>query len=163
MFLYKSQTLQIFKGDVCQVLSFVIPNDGRPLVFQDLNCLIGRYLTPLQKESFLTQDEVWHTLPCSLVGSTGSHRHPASLLKHVVHPPTQLDVLFGNLHEMVEFQVEFLKTLEDGTRLVPDLEKLERVDQFKVFFFQQSVSSIHTHPVRSLLFVLESTGVQALE
>lgn len=44
----------------------------------------------------------------------------------------QLDVLFGNLPEMVEFQVEFLKTLEDGTRLVPDLEKLERVDQFKV-------------------------------
>lgn len=44
----------------------------------------------------------------------------------------QLDVLFGNLAEMVEFQVEFLKTLEDGTRLVPDLEKLERVDQFKV-------------------------------
>lgn len=45
----------------------------------------------------------------------------------------QLDVLFGNLQEMVEFQVEFLKTLEDGTRLVPDLEKLERVDQFKVY------------------------------
>lgn len=44
----------------------------------------------------------------------------------------QLDVLFGNLLEMVEFQLEFLKTLEDGTRLVPDLEKLERVDQFKV-------------------------------
>lgn len=44
----------------------------------------------------------------------------------------QLDVLFGNLPEMLEFQVEFLKTLEDGTRLVPDLEKLERVDQFKV-------------------------------
>lgn len=45
----------------------------------------------------------------------------------------QLDVLFGNLPEMVEFQVEFLKTLEDGTRLVPDLEKLERVEQFKVY------------------------------
>lgn len=44
----------------------------------------------------------------------------------------QLDVLFGNLPEMVEFQVEFLKTLEDGTRLVPDLDKLEKVDQFKV-------------------------------
>lgn len=41
-------------------------------------------------------------------------------------------MLFGNLTEMVEFQVEFLKTLEDGVRLVPDLEKLERVDQFKV-------------------------------
>lgn len=47
--------------------------------------------------------------------------------------PFQLDVLFGNLPEMVEFQVEFLKTLEDGTRLVPDLEKLERVEQFKVW------------------------------
>lgn len=47
-------------------------------------------------------------------------------------PTLKLDVLFGNLTEMVEFQVEFLKTLEDGTRLVPDLEKLERVDQFKV-------------------------------
>jgi len=34
---------------------------------------------------------------------------------------------------MVQFQVEFLKTLEDGTRLVPDLEKLERVNQFKVY------------------------------
>lgn len=44
----------------------------------------------------------------------------------------KLDVLFGNLTEMVEFQVEFLKTLEDGVRLVPDLEKLEKVDQFKV-------------------------------
>lgn len=41
-------------------------------------------------------------------------------------------MLFGNLPEMVEFQLEFLKTLEDGTRLVPDLEKLESVDQFKV-------------------------------
>lgn len=35
---------------------------------------------------------------------------------------------------MLEFQVEFLKTLEDGTRLVPDLEKLERVEEFKVCF-----------------------------
>lgn len=40
---------------------------------------------------------------------------------------------------MVAFQVEFLKTLEDGVRLVPDLEKLEKVEQFKVislFTFQ---------------------------
>lgn len=44
----------------------------------------------------------------------------------------QLDVLFGNLGEMVEFQVEFLRTLEDGIRLVPDLDRLERVEHFKV-------------------------------
>lgn len=43
----------------------------------------------------------------------------------------QLDVLFGNLGEMVEFQVEFLRTLEDGIRLVPNLDQLERVEQFK--------------------------------
>ncbi|XP_037322485.2 rho guanine nucleotide exchange factor TIAM1 isoform X3 [Pungitius pungitius] len=78
---------------------------------KDLNCLIGRYLTPLQKETFLTQDE--------------------------------LDVLFGNLLEMVEFQLEFLKTLEDGTRLVPDLEKLERVDQFKKILFSLGGSFLY--------------------
>uniref|UniRef100_A0A8C9ZW54 TIAM Rac1 associated GEF 1 n=1 Tax=Sander lucioperca TaxID=283035 RepID=A0A8C9ZW54_SANLU len=78
---------------------------------KDLNCLIGRYLTPLQKETFLTQDD--------------------------------LDVLFGNLPEMVEFQVEFLKTLEDGTRLVPDLEKLERVDQFKKILFSLGGSFLY--------------------
>nr|XP_057935458.1 rho guanine nucleotide exchange factor TIAM1 isoform X2 [Doryrhamphus excisus] len=78
---------------------------------KDLNCLIGRYLSPLQKETFLTQDE--------------------------------LDVLFGNLPEMVEFQVEFLKTLEDGTRLVPDLEKLERVEQFKKILFSLGGSFLY--------------------
>ncbi|XP_056612720.1 rho guanine nucleotide exchange factor TIAM1 isoform X1 [Triplophysa dalaica] len=78
---------------------------------KDLNCLIGRYLTPLQQESFLTQDE--------------------------------LDVLFGNLPEMLEFQVEFLKTLEDGTRLVPDLEKLERVGEFKKILFSLGGSFLY--------------------
>ncbi|XP_041733832.2 rho guanine nucleotide exchange factor TIAM1 [Coregonus clupeaformis] len=78
---------------------------------KDLNCLIGRYLTPLQKETCLTQDE--------------------------------LDILIGNLPEMVQFQVEFLKTLEDGTRLVPDLEKLERVDQFKKILFSLGGSFLY--------------------
>ncbi|KAG5837480.1 hypothetical protein ANANG_G00239710 [Anguilla anguilla] len=57
---------------------------------KDLNCLIERYLTPLQKESFLTQDE--------------------------------LDVLFGNLAEMVEFQ---------------------RVDQFKKVLFSLGGSFLY--------------------
>lgn len=46
---------------------------------------------------------------------------------------------------MVEFQVEFLKTLEDGVRLVPDLEKLEKVDQFKV--------SLTLKPLKAALLV----------
>uniref|UniRef100_A0A3B3RGX5 TIAM Rac1 associated GEF 1 n=1 Tax=Paramormyrops kingsleyae TaxID=1676925 RepID=A0A3B3RGX5_9TELE len=58
-------------------------------------------------------------------------------------PTSPLDVLFGNLVEMVEFQVEFLKTLEDGTRLVPDLEKLERVDQFKKVLFSLGGSFLY--------------------
>ncbi|TRY83145.1 hypothetical protein DNTS_020657 [Danionella cerebrum] len=78
---------------------------------KDLNILIERYLNPLQKESFLSQEE--------------------------------LDVLFGNLAEMVEFQVEFLKTLEDGTRLVADLDKLERVDQFKKVLFSLGGSFLY--------------------
>ncbi|XP_018101440.1 T-lymphoma invasion and metastasis-inducing protein 1 isoform X3 [Xenopus laevis] len=78
---------------------------------KDLNCLMERYLKPLQKETFLTQDE--------------------------------LDVLFGNLLEMVEFQVEFLKTLEDGVRLVPDLEKLEKVEQFKKVLFSLGGSFLY--------------------
>nr|XP_033805419.1 T-lymphoma invasion and metastasis-inducing protein 1 isoform X2 [Geotrypetes seraphini] len=78
---------------------------------KDLNCLMERYLKPLQKETFLTQDE--------------------------------LDVLFGNLTEMVEFQVEFLKTLEDGVRLVPDLEKLEKVEQFKKVLFSLGGSFLY--------------------
>uniref|UniRef100_A0A4W4DNJ4 TIAM Rac1 associated GEF 1b n=1 Tax=Electrophorus electricus TaxID=8005 RepID=A0A4W4DNJ4_ELEEL len=56
---------------------------------------------------------------------------------------TTLDVLFGNLPEMVEFQVEFLRTLEDGTRLVPDLDKLERVEQFKKILFSLGGSFLY--------------------
>uniref|UniRef100_A0A3B3V3Z2 TIAM Rac1 associated GEF 1 n=1 Tax=Poecilia latipinna TaxID=48699 RepID=A0A3B3V3Z2_9TELE len=78
---------------------------------KDLRCLIEYYLKPLQKESFLTQDE--------------------------------LDVLFGNLEEMVEFQLEFLRTLEDGIRLLPDLERLERVDQFKKVLFSLGGSFLY--------------------
>lgn len=78
---------------------------------KDLSFLIERYLKPLQKESFLTQDE--------------------------------LDVLFGNLGEMVDFQVEFLRTLEDGLRLVPDLDRLERVEQFKKVLFSLGGSFLY--------------------
>ncbi|XP_067896631.1 rho guanine nucleotide exchange factor TIAM1-like isoform X2 [Heterodontus francisci] len=78
---------------------------------KDLNYLLERYLKPLQKEVFLTQDE--------------------------------LDVLFGNLREMVQFQVEFLKTLEEGVRLVSDLEKLETVNQFKKVLFSLGGSFLY--------------------
>ncbi|XP_075887764.1 rho guanine nucleotide exchange factor TIAM1-like isoform X2 [Nelusetta ayraudi] len=55
----------------------------------------------------------------------------------------ELDILFGNLGEMVEFQVEFLRTLEDGIRLVPDLDRLERVEQFKKVLFSLGGSFLY--------------------
>lgn len=55
----------------------------------------------------------------------------------------ELDVLFGNLREMVDFQVEFLRTLEDGIRLVPDLDHLERVEQFKKVLFSLGGSFLY--------------------
>ncbi|XP_057676221.1 rho guanine nucleotide exchange factor TIAM1 [Corythoichthys intestinalis] len=85
--------------------------DTEKTYVKDLRCLIECYLTPLQKESFLTQDE--------------------------------LDILFGNLDEMVDFQVEFLRTLEDGIRLVPDLDRLERVEQFKKVLFSLGGSFLY--------------------
>ncbi|KAJ7997593.1 hypothetical protein DPEC_G00230620 [Dallia pectoralis] len=78
---------------------------------KDLSYLIERYLTPLQRESFLCQDE--------------------------------LDVLFGNLAEMLDFQVKFLRTLEDGTKLVADLDQLETVQQFKKVLFSLGGSFLY--------------------
>ncbi|XP_059542282.1 rho guanine nucleotide exchange factor TIAM1 isoform X6 [Myotis daubentonii] len=70
-------------------------------------------------------------------------RYLQPLQKETLLTQDELDVLFGNLTEMVEFQVEFLKTLEDGVRLVPDLEKLERVDQFKKVLFSLGGSFLY--------------------
>ncbi|KAM9331979.1 rho guanine nucleotide exchange factor TIAM1-like [Pholidichthys leucotaenia] len=55
----------------------------------------------------------------------------------------ELDILFGNLGEMVEFQVEFLRTLEDGIKLVPDLDTLEKVEQFKKVLFSLGGSFLY--------------------
>ena len=68
----------------------------------------------------------------------------------------QLDVLFGNLGEMVEFQVEFLRTLEDGIRLVPHLDRLERVEQFKVREGGSPDASFVTHFLLELRFRTDS-------
>ncbi|XP_016348945.1 T-lymphoma invasion and metastasis-inducing protein 1-like isoform X2 [Sinocyclocheilus anshuiensis] len=70
-------------------------------------------------------------------------RYLNPLQKESILSQDELDVLFGNLAEMVEFQVEFLKTLEDGTRLVPDLDQLERVDQFKKVLFSLGGSFLY--------------------
>lgn len=54
----------------------------------------------------------------------------------------------------MEFQVEFLRTLEDGIRLVPDLDRLERVEQFKVKEDGPSECIIYIQSLRKLQLVL---------
>ncbi|KAJ0061548.1 hypothetical protein NL108_005699, partial [Boleophthalmus pectinirostris] len=65
------------------------------------------------------------------------------LQKDSILTQDELDVLFGNLGEMVDFQVEFLRTLEDGIRLVPDLDCLERVEHFKKVLFSLGGSFLY--------------------
>lgn len=54
---------------------------------------------------------------------------------------------------MVDFQVEFLKTLEDGIRLVPNLDRLEKVEQFKVAIKQGWFRSCPREPETGLEFI----------
>uniref|UniRef100_A0A671RDT1 T-lymphoma invasion and metastasis-inducing protein 1-like n=1 Tax=Sinocyclocheilus anshuiensis TaxID=1608454 RepID=A0A671RDT1_9TELE len=89
-------------------------------------------------------------------------RYLNPLQKESILSQDELDVLFGNLAEMVEFQVEFLKTLEDGTRLVPDLDQLERVDQFKVPLSKLK-SSLRMNPRQQHSSTLESYLIKPIQ
>ena len=54
-------------------------------IFQDLNCLLERYLEPLKEETFFTTDEMEH--------------------------------VFGNIHEIAQFQRQFLMSLEEAIQM----------------------------------------------
>ena len=44
----------------------------------------------------------------------------------------QVEELFGSLTPLTEFQRDFLKALEEGLKVVPDIEKLKDKTQVKV-------------------------------
>lgn len=96
------------------------------LVLQDLVCLLDVYLTPLQKETFLTKDEVKPLKPFGPVRcqSTGGVLTTMSL--------PQMEVLFGSLPEMLDFHRVFLQTLEDRISSCPNFSSLDTPAQFKV-------------------------------
>lgn len=68
--------------------------------FQDLLCLLKRYLEPLKEETFLTTEKV--------------------------------DELFGNITEIVQFQQQFLHSLEQAIELEPEFFTTEDIKLFKV-------------------------------
>ena len=44
----------------------------------------------------------------------------------------EIAALFGNIHEIVTFQRQFLQNLEEALELEPDFHKFEHSGQFKV-------------------------------
>ena len=68
-------------------------------MFQDLNCLIERYLEPLKEETFLSAEDI--------------------------------EALFGNIQEIVQFQKLFLQSLEAAVEL-DDVSVFSGAHQFKV-------------------------------
>ncbi|KAI8488200.1 T-lymphoma invasion and metastasis-inducing protein 1 [Branchiostoma belcheri] len=77
---------------------------------KDMECLLDRYLHPLQNESFLSPDEI--------------------------------EALFGNIEELVQFQRKFLQALEDSVSIEPDFHTVDSptngaflyyVDHFKLY------------------------------
>lgn len=91
------------------------------LLLQDLLCLFDTYLTPLQSETFLSQDEVTS-------GTFGRSRWCSGSLTSL----PQMEALFGSLPDMLDFQRVFLQTLEDRIQACPNFSGLDSPGQFQV-------------------------------
>jgi len=47
----------------------------------------------------------------------------------------EINALFGNIHEIVAFQRQFLQNMDEALEMEPEFHKLEQPGQFKVIFF----------------------------
>lgn len=67
-------------------------------------------------------------------------QHLNNLLENYLEPLKQetfltgaeIAVLFGNIQEIVQFQHQFLKNLEESVHQEPNFHKFDQPDQFKV-------------------------------
>lgn len=67
-------------------------------------------------------------------------QHLNNLLEHYLEPMkretflsnAEINALFGNIHEIVTFQRQFLQNLEEALELEPDFHKFEHSSQFRV-------------------------------
>ena len=107
--------------------------------------LFDIYLSPLQKETFLSKDEVRTD---QLKANVCVVRR--QVVSHSVASP-QMEALFGSLPEMLDFQRVFLQTLEERIAACPDFSSLETPEQFKVRI-HQLLLLVQFH-VQSLFYV----------
>lgn len=78
-------------------------------------------------------------------------QHLNNLLEHYLEPMkretflsnAEINALFGNIHEIVTFQRQFLQNLEEALELEPEFNKFEHCGQFRV--------SLSVHGVRDSL------------
>lgn len=76
----------------------------------------------------------------NLQRSISIFQHLNSLLENYLEPlkketflsSVEINALFGNIHEIVTFQRQFLENLEEAIDLEPDFHKFEHSSQFKV-------------------------------
>ncbi|KAL2306385.1 hypothetical protein Nmel_004303 [Mimus melanotis] len=101
---------------------------------KDLSCLFELYLEPLQKETFLTQDE---DLSCLF------ELYLEPLQKETFLTQDEMESLFGSLPEMLDFQKVFLETLEDGISSSSDFNTLETPSQFRKLLFSLGGSFLY--------------------
>lgn len=99
---------------------------GSRCVSQDLVCLFDIYLTPLQKETFLSKDEVRTEKPFNPM------RRQDVFVSLTASSLPQMEALFGSLPEMLDFQRVFLQTLEERIASCPNFSNLETPEQFQV-------------------------------
>lgn len=67
-------------------------------------------------------------------------QHLNNLLEHYLEPMkretflsnAEINALFGNIHEIVTFQRQFLQNLEEALELEPEFNKFEHCGQFRV-------------------------------
>lgn len=63
----------------------------------------------------------------------------------------EINALFGNIHEIVTFQRQFLQNLEESVESEPDFHKFEYGSQFKVCI---CVDGLHSNYICIILTLL---------
>ncbi|XP_067645366.1 protein still life, isoform SIF type 1 isoform X9 [Eurosta solidaginis] len=98
-------------------------------------------LTPSRQ---LTDAEKLRKVILELVDTERTYvKHLNNLLEHYLEPMkretflsnAEINALFGNIHEIVTFQRQFLQNLEEALELEPDFHKFEHSSQFRNVLF----------------------------
>ena len=99
---------------------------------QDLRLLLKRYLDPMKDENFMSQSEVCN----SLTPSVSYRIHHLMFLPlvnfHSLFSYLQVQALVATVHEILDFQVKFLKEIERPVESETGFEDFHAIEQFQV-------------------------------